>query len=120
MRLRLSGKMEFPRPTPQLALGVVILWALSLVLLDYGARLRAMVPIPVAHHPALCQLHKAPPPTASTVVPAGTLLLVRSTEPRGEAVCVRVELPDGRSGYLPWHGKYLRGDGFYVRLGTGS
>lgn len=119
MFAKLRRKFVLPRIRPELAMGVLMAWGVSLLVLDYGAKLEATAPVPMVTSPELCDLDRAPAPDDVVhVLAAGETVLVRNTREAGRpGACYEVETHAGQRGWLPWHPDYLRGAGVYVRVG---
>lgn len=119
MFAKLRRKLVLPRVRPELAVGLLLAWGISLLVLDYGAKLEATAPVPMVTHSELCNVKRTPMPDEIVhVLAAGETVLVRNTTEAGRpGACYQVETHDGQRGWLPWHPDYLRGAGVYVRVG---
>lgn len=119
MFAKLRRKLVLPRIRPELAMGALLVWGGSLLLLDYGAKLQATTPVPVVEALEACDLEQAPPADAIVHVMApGETVLVRNTKEAGRhGRCYQIETASGQRGWLPWHPDHLRSAGIYVRIG---
>jgi len=90
---------------------------MSLNLLDWSAQLRTRSSLLLVDSLETCQMNRSP--RAGEIVARariGERLRVREVGENQATLCYRVELDDGRRGWVPWHEEYLRSDGFDISL----
>ena len=107
-----------PNVSPRLAVGLLVLWGCSLVFIEYGVRIQALMPVPLVAEFEDCDIHTEPAPSAIvTIMQPGTTGRLLSTRPAGaSATCYELVLKDGHRGWVPWHPQYLRDGGGYLRM----
>ncbi|MGB1699550.1 MAG: hypothetical protein ACPHRO_06345 [Nannocystaceae bacterium] len=117
---RLRAKFPLPRIPPRIAVGLLVLWGASLVFVDYGVRIQAIMPVPLVRDFADCQLDTRPAETAIvTVMQPGMTGKLMGTRPAGAAAtCYDLLLKDGSRGWVPWHPQYLRDGGGYFHISS--
>ena len=100
-------------------MGALVLWAASLMLLDFGAKIQAVTPVPMVAELDDCDLDAVPPPEAIIhVMSPGETALIRNTrDASNSSRCYQVETAAGLRGWTPWHPDHMRGAGIYVRAG---
>lgn len=112
----LSYRLKIPRPHPYWALGVVVLWSVSLIVVDAAARLEARRSMVLVKDAADCDLYRRPLPEeiVAQVYP-GDPLWVRQTPKRGARGCYCLENAQGVRGWAPYNSAYLGSDGIDLR-----
>jgi hypothetical protein len=117
---RLRAKFTLPRVPQKVAVGLFVLWGASLVFVDYGVRIQALMPVPLVRDFADCELNTLPADAAIvTVMQPGTTGKLLGTRPAGAAAtCYQLLLKDGSLGWVPWHPQYLRDGGGYFHVSS--
>lgn len=115
---RLRRKLPLPHVDPRVAIALLVAWGLSLVVVEYGVRIQAIMPVPLVSEFEDCDLRRQPPDDVVLVVlEPGTYTRLVSTRPAGAAAtCYQLELADGRRGWAPWHPQYLQEGGGYLHM----
>lgn len=111
-----SYQLSIRPPHPYWALGIVVLWSISLCVVDTAAMLevrRSMVLVKAREH---CDRYRPPSPdeVLTQLVP-GDRLRVRQLPARGKGECYGLEDAQGRRGWAPYNSAYLASDGINVR-----
>lgn len=109
-------ELSIPRPSPQLALLVVVLWSLSLCFVDSAATLRVRRSMRFLDGPQACGVMLRPQPerVLRWLLP-GERLWVRKMPQQGESECYELEDANGIRGYAPYNPAYLSSDGVAFR-----
>ncbi len=96
---------------------MVVVWALTLVFVDWGAMLNARTVLPLVREVRHC-LHETRPLPAqvSAWVGRGAVMRVREVAEKPEGICYRLEAESGEMGWVPWHPEHLSSAGIDVRL----
>lgn len=112
----LTYQFRIRRPHPYWALGIVVLWSISLCVVDTAARLQVRRSMVLVDGPEHCHRYQKPR-SADIVARAfpGDPLWVRQAPKRGKDGCYRLENAQGRQGWAPYNAAYLASDGIDVR-----
>ena len=108
--------LSLPKPPWQLALAATMLWALSLLLIRWGATVEVLRPFAVVRAEAAC-LRGQRPTTAEIAdeLKAGEELeLLGTTQVQGELCMVMQQ--QGQFVYAPWHPAFMRVTGFFWKF----
>lgn len=112
----LSYRLRIPRPHPYWALGVVVLWSISLCVVDTSAKLEVRRSLVLVKERSQCDRYRRPKPEEIMVrVMPGQSLRVRQTPWPGEGECYCLEDEQGRRGWAPYNSAYLGSGGVDVR-----
>lgn len=112
----LSHRLKIPRPNPYLAMGIVVMWAISLCVVDVAAKLRVRRSLVLVKERGDCDRYRQP--SAQEIVTRimpGEALWVRMSPSAGEGECYRLEDQAGRQGWAPYNSAYLGADGIDLR-----
>lgn len=112
----LSHRLKIPRPNPYLAMGVVVLWSISLCVVDVAAKLRVRRSLVLVKERAHCDRYRQPTDQeVLTRAMPGDPLWVRMSPSAGEGECYCLEDRKGRRGWAPYNSAYLGADGIDLR-----
>ena len=65
---RLRRKLPLPHVDPRVAIALLVTWGLSLVVVEYGVRIQAIMPVPLVSEFEDCDLRRQPPDDVVLVV----------------------------------------------------
>ena len=110
------GRLLLPKPPWQVALVATMLWALSLVLIRWGATVEVVRPFAAVGLEAAClRGHRPAPDEIAYDLKAGEELeLLGTTQVQGELCMVLQQ--HHQLGYAPWHPAFMRVTGYFWKF----
>jgi hypothetical protein len=104
-----------PAPSVKAVWIMITIWALSLVVVDWGAKLSARHPFVLVSSPAMCDLKREPKgEEIRAEVAAGDVLRVRNFERKGSDLCYSLATTNGDEGWAPYHPSFMAPAGYFV------